>query len=365
MRIVIDARIIGSSTGRYAKKLLEELEKIDNSNEYIVILKANKYDEYNPSAENFKKYPVDIRDYSFDEQIKFKSILENLNADLVHFCMPQQPILYKGKKICTVHDLTLLKTFNLNKNKYKYFIKQLIAKFVFKYIGYSNEFIITPSEYTKNEYIKLANVPQDKVRVIYESGIDSEEITNVLEYKLEFDKYILYVGQQSEYKNIKLLAMAHQLMLNTYPNLGLVLVGNLNEEAKKNKEYFINQGYKNIHFTGYLDDSFRNWLYKNAECYVFPSLMEGFGLPGLDAMAYNLTLISSNASCLPEIYKNAALYFDPNDVDYLVRKLELVISNKGCRENLIKNARFLLKNYSWKKTASDTLQLYKEALKSD
>src|SRR5690606_9460588 len=127
-------------------------------------------------------------------------------------------------------------------------------------------------------------------------------------------RFIMYVGQQSDYKNIGRLAAAHQQLLSKHPDLGLILVGSLNESAKQNKETFEKKGYRNILFTGFLPDEQLNWLYEKAEAYVFPSLMEGLGLPGLEAMAHGTPLVSSNASCLPEVYGSAAKYFNPLDI---------------------------------------------------
>ncbi|MDG6894872.1 glycosyltransferase family 4 protein [Volucribacter amazonae] len=364
MRIAIDARVIGSSTGTYALNLIKELEKIDKKNKYFILLRKKDFELYQPKCKNFQRVIADIKDYSFEEQIKLKKLLDGIKPDLVHFCMPQQPLLYKGKKITTIHDLTLLKSYNPSKNKIIFYLKQLVAKYLFKKIARSSDFIITPSNFTREEYLNFSKVEPDKVKVIYESGIDNRQDLVYKEYKIPFKKYILYVGQQTEYKNLKRLGKAHQLLLDKYPNLGLVLVGRLNVDAELNKSYFSKNGFKNIIFTGYISNSERNWLYKNAECYVFPSLMEGFGLPGLEAMAYETPVISSNATCLPEIYRNAAIYFDPLSYKDIADKIDIVLSGDRIKQELIINAKQVLPLYSWSKMAKETYKLYYDILKN-
>src|SRR6478735_8523535 len=110
MHIAIDARIINSSTGRYVERLLHYLQEIDTVNRYTILVRQKDKDYWQPTANNFTTKVADFADYSFAEQIGFKQLLNELKPDLVHFCMPQQPVLYTGKSVTTIHDLTLLNT---------------------------------------------------------------------------------------------------------------------------------------------------------------------------------------------------------------------------------------------------------------
>src|SRR5690606_26596359 len=154
-------------------------------------------------------------------------------------------------------------------------------------------------------------------------------------------------GQQPDYKNIRRLMEAHQQMLDTKPELGLVLVGRTNPDTKANKAWAEKQGYRNIHFTGFIDDPQRDWLFTKAKAYVFPSLMEGFGLPPLEAMAYGTPVVSSNTSCMPEILGDAASYFNPLDVRDIAAKTLAVISDETLRQELIAKGHNQVAKYSW------------------
>lgn len=360
MHIAIDARIINSSTGTYHKGLITYLQKIDTKNTYSILVPTKDLSYIQLTNPNFRMVAADFANYSWEEQTTFKTFLEQLQPDLVHFCMPQQPLGYKGKHVTTVHDLTLLKTYNSDKNWLAFHAKQLIGRYLFKKIATTNEHIITPTQFTKDEYVRYSGISPDKVTVTYE---DAEAASGILKrYDHPFKEFIMYVGQQSDYKNIKRLGDAHQKLLKTRPDLGLILVGKKNTSALKNEAYFTSKRYKNILFTDFIDDAQRDWLYTQCAAYIFPSLMEGFGLPGLEAMAYGAPVVSSNATCLPEVYGTAAHYFDPKSVDDMAHAIDVILGNPARREELIQNGYKQLKKYSWERMAKQTHVIYLQAL---
>ncbi len=360
--IAIDARIIKSSTGRYVERLLHYLQKIDHENNYTVLIRSKDKDFWKPSSPNFKIVIADFDDYSFGEQIGFKRLLDSLSPDLVHFCMPQQPISYRGKKVTTIHDLILLKTYNSDKNWFIFHTKQFVGRFVFKRVARSNNHILSPTKFTKDDILKFVSVPSDKITITCESAdvIKSKQTP----YKHPFKTYIMYTGSQSDYKNIKRLGDAHQKLLVTHPNLGLILVGKKNDSALINEAYFMKKGYKNIHFTGFVSDEELAWLYSNTEAYIFPSLMEGFGLPGLEAMGYGAPVVSSNTTCLPEVYGDAAHYFNPLSISYIASSIKDVIDNKVLKKSLIKKGYEQFNKYSWERMAKQTHQVYIDVLQN-
>lgn len=362
MHIALDARIINSTTGRYVERLLAHLQEIDQSNRYTVLVRQKDEHFWTPSASNFSVVVAEFDNYSVAEQLGYKGFLDKLHPDVVHFCMPQQPVAYKGVKVTTFHDLTLIKTYNSDKNWFVFHIKQLIGRFVFKQVARTNNHLIAISQFTKKELIDYTRIPDKKISVIYESS----DVTNgaVVPYSVPFKQYLLYVGQQSDYKNIKRLAAAHQKLLMTYPELGLVLVGKKNASITSNQLFFEKQGYQNIVFTDFVPDDQLNWLYSHASAYVFPSLMEGFGLPGLEAMSHGTPVISSSATCLPEIYGTAAHYFNPKSVDDMARAITEVLGNGSLRRELSKQGYEQIKKYSWRRMAEQTLAVYNEVTKS-
>ena len=360
MHIAIDARIINSGTGTYVAKLLEYLQQIDHENDYSVLVRAKDENYWHPTADNFTVRVAEFDNYSFAEQIGFKKFLDDLSPDLVHFCMPQQPLFYRGKRVTTVHDMTLLRTYNSDKNWLVFHLKQLVGRWVFRRVARISDHVITISQNTKREYQDFTHIPDEKISVIYESG----EVLkgNLKPYDTPFERYIMYVGQQPDYKNLRRLAAAHQQLLEKYPDLGLIFVGRMNEDTKRNKAFYEKQGYKNIHFTGFIEDNQRDWLMQRAIAYVFPSLMEGFGLPPLESMTYGTPVVSSNASCMPEILGDAAEYFDPLDIDDMTTTIARIIDDESLRRAMTTRGYEQVAKYSWKKMTDETHAIYSKVL---
>lgn len=360
--IAIDARIINSTSGRYVERLLTYLQEIDRENTYSVLVREKDQNYWKPKYDNFSVLVAEFDQFSLAEQLGFKAFLDRLKPDLVHFGIIQQPILYRGKKMTTVHDMTLLKTYNSDKNWFVYHFKQLVGRFVFNEIARTNNRLIAITEFTKKDTIHYTNADPKKISVVYESADVASGGTKT--YKLPYKNYILYVGNQSDYKNIRKLGDAHQELLKQYPDLGLVLVGSKNKAAQNVESYFIKKKYKNILYTGFVSDQELNWLYTHAKAYVFPSLMEGFGLPGLEAMGQGAPVVSSNATCLPEVYGDAAHYFDPTSTPDMVRAITEVLGNEKLRQSLSKKGYEQIKKYSWKKMAQETHAIYLKVLRS-
>lgn len=362
MRIAIDARIINSSTGRYVERLLTYLEKIDTVNDYLVLVRAKDKTYWQPTSKNFTIQIADFEDYSFSEQLGLKRLLDELKPDLVHFCMPQQPILYQGPHVTTFHDLTLLRTYNSDKNWLVFHAKQLVARFVFRRVAHSSIRIITPSTYTKKALVKFAGISPQKVTVSYEGADTAQSADHA--FDLPNGRFLLYVGQQSDYKNIWRLIEAHQRLRLNHPDLLLVLVGKKTTMHRRHEARVQEAGYEGVIFTDFVDDNQLAWLYRHAALYVFPSLMEGFGLPGLEAMSYGCPLVSSKATCLPEVYRDGAIYFDPTNVTDMSKTIETVLTDPQLRQALIKRGDVVATLYSWERMAKETHAVYVQAIES-
>lgn len=164
--------------------------------------------------------------------------------------------------------------------------------------------------------------------------------------------FLVHTGNLYPHKNVGILInAADQLKIDVY----FVCARSVFEKRLPASPY--------AHFLGRLSDTELVKIYHEAAALVFPSLIEGFGLNGLEAMAAGCPVISSNASCLPEIYGDAALYFDPYDVDDLVTKIRLLISDEKMRSSLIAKGLKQAKKYSWRKMAQQTWQIYQKELR--
>ena len=363
MKIAIDARIIRTSTGRYVERLLHYLQLIDHENEYIILLDKKDFDSWQPIAENFRKVRIDIPNYSFKEQLAFPILLTRLKVDLVHFIMPQQPLLYFGRSVTTIHDLTLLHFKNYEDNSVlAYNIKQFLFGLVVRFAAFKSKLVITPTLYVKRDFVKSLRANPDKIIVTYESGEQlSPGAAQPIE-QLQGKPFIMYVGRMDPYKNIRRLIEAHQKLIQVEPDLQLALPGAKDGNVEVLEEWMEDKQLQNVNFLGFVSDEQLRWLFENARAYVLPSLSEGFGLPGLEAMNYGVPLVSSNATCLPEVYKEAAHYFDPKSVEDIAAKINDVLEDPILRKALIAQAKHVLGGYSWRRMAEETLTIYIKAM---
>ncbi len=371
MKIAIDARFLGpegAGLGKYAENLLEHIQDKDKINEYFVILREANIHLFKPKAPNFKKVLVNAKWYSPKEQILIPLTLRKIKPDLVHFLSYNVPLLWNGNFVVTIYDLTKtefgVQASNVN-NPLLYSIKQAFYKHTIKKVIDDSAKIIAGSDDTKNKLVKIYQAEERKIITIY-AGTEKSYLTSkgreisdkerVLNSYNVRKPFLLYVGNAFPYKNLSVVLETLKLIdkrVNlVYVSSRNVFVEKLIEEAKK-------LGVTDrLIITGYVPNDDLSFFYRSAECFVFPSLSEGFGLPGLEAMTSRCPVVCSNIEVFKEVYGEGALYFDPRSPEDLANKISLVLRNKNLRENLIKKALKRVKKYSWDKTASETLRVY-------
>jgi glycosyltransferase involved in cell wall biosynthesis len=115
-----------------------------------------------------------------------------------------------------------------------------------------------------------------------------------------------------------------------------------------------------VNFVGFVPDEELVAIYQQAEAFIFPSLIEGFGLPGLEAMACGLPVLASDIPVFREIYRDGVIYFDPLSSDDLAEKIKKIIEDRKLRKNLKLKARKLVYLYSWEKMAKKTIKIYRD-----
>jgi len=361
-RIVIDARESGTSTGRYVDKLVENLAKIDSSNHYFVLLKSHRLDYFASLPSNFERVRCDIKEFTFGEQTKLISKIRELKPDLVHFAIVQQPIFYFGRVVTTMQDLTTLRFRNPSKNPVVFWIKQRVYWVVNYVVPRKSKHVIAISEFTKKDIMKTLHYNHpEKITVIMHSADEIQEKSQPIK-ALAGKQFISYVGRHQPHKNLARLVQSHKKLLETRPDLVLAIVGKEDATTDHLREQIVEEQMKNIVFTGFITDGQLKWLYENTACYVFPSLSEGFGLPGLEAMAHGAPVASSDATALPEVNGDAALYFNPDDVEDMSRVVEEILSNKKLADDLRARGKKQAAKFSWRRTAEETLKVYQDAL---
>lgn len=359
MKIAIDARMYQQSgIGRYIRNLIEQLQKLDKQNEYLILLSKKDYDNLK-FGQNFKKVLADIKWYGAAEQIKIPKILHKLNPDLVHFPHFNVPFLYQGKYIVTIHDL-IHQHFQMRRSTrhdpFTYKIKQLGYKTIFKNAVLKAAKILVPSNYVKNLLVKEWRMEEKKI-VVTPEAVDDKILTVVSKMSTIKSPYLFYVGNAHPHKNVEGLIRAFLKLKQIHKSLKLVLSGGDHYFWQRVKKEFPD---KDIIYTGFVTDEELVSLYKNAEAFVMPSFEEGFGIPLLEAMAVGCPVVSSNAGSLSEVGGAAALYFDPKNQADMVSKISKVLDSENLRKDLIKKGQKRVKNFSWEKLAKQTLEVYNQ-----
>jgi len=218
--------------------------------------------------------------------------------------------------------------------------------------------IIAISENTKRDIIEFYNINPDKIDVIYHGQSADPNIEQKIENLPA--KYILFVGQRYHYKNFNLFAKAMSGIIKKYPEYHIVCTGTpfTPEEKKMLSDYNLDRHT----YQYFVNEKELTYLYKNAIAFAFPSQYEGFGIPILEAFACGCPVALSNAGCFPEIAKDAGAYFDPLNVEDIERVLLQLIEDADYRKECVMRGYQRVKNFSWKKTAQETLLTYQKVI---
>lgn len=363
MKIAIDARESGTTTGRYVDKLVEYMHKLGVNHEIIIMTKSHRLDFMRQIAPNFTVVAADFKEFTFSEQLSFLRFCRNLKVDLIHFTMVHQPVLYFGATVTTMNDLTTTRFTNPAKHPVVFWIKQQIYKLVNKWVARKSNHIITYTQFVKDDVIHYTGVSAEKLSPIYLAADALKEKTSPVK-ELVGKKFVMYIGRPLTHKNLRRLIDAFVLLQKTHPTLHLVLAGKKDALFDGHLQYIKENNIKNVILTGFVSDGQLRWMYENCSVYCFPSLSEGFGLPGLEAMAHGAPVASSNATCLPEVNGDAAHYFNPLDVEDMAAKINDILTDTQLRASLIKKGCGQVKKYSWQKTAEKTLAVYDGVLGS-
>jgi len=378
MRIGIDARLYGlehAGLGRYVSELINNVIKTDKKNSYVLFLKSNHLEEFR-GKKRIKVVECNVPIYGIWEQIILPVIFAKEKLDLLHVPHFNAPLLYPGKLILTVHDLIKHVSKGPETTTHKpwlYQIKRIGYLVLTKIISMKASAIVTPSIYVKKELINRLKVPENKITVTYEATASSlkdlvlseEDKKEVLTKFGLSQPFVVYTGSLYPHKNVDTLIEAivgHNKTKEADLQLALICSRSVFWE-RTNRKIHDRKLEDTVKMLGFVDDNNISKIYSLALALVHPSKMEGFGLTGLEAMSVGLPVISSDSSCLPEIYGEAALYFNPNSVEDLIEKLEILIKDPDLRRSLSESGYLQVRKYSWAKMAKETIAVYKQFLR--
>lgn len=347
----------GAGISKYSYKLAQEL--IKNNPNVDVLCRKDMVDKF----ENKERLiPIDIKgssDRIITEQIKLLKLYKKY--DIVHFLDYATPVLYKGKKIATIHDMAM------HTMKDKYTKGQVLTKTTLLKNTIKNaDKLICISEFTKNELLKYyPNVDESKIEVVY-NGFEYNEIkltektidTTLNKFNIT-KPYLLFVGTLSPHKNLERLIEAFKKVRNEGYDYQLVICGKkgwlYDDIFRKVKELELEN---KVIFTDYVTDEELEVLYKNTKLFVFPSLYEGFGFPPIEAMARKVPVLTSREGAINEVVGDAGMFCDAYSVYDISSKIIKILIDENLKQYLITNGIRRVKYFSWKNTSKAIKNLY-------
>ena len=363
MRIAIDGRLVAYRTGgiaNYTVCLARALRRIDRDDELLLLVARRQRGRVVPGLDQRRLLTPPHHRL---EQLALPLELSRLKLDLLHSPDFIPPFRRRCRAVITVHDLAFLRFPGTVTDDSRRYYGQL------KRATQSADGIIAVSEATRRDLVELLDVPPQRVRVIHHATdeqfrpLPPDDVVAFRAWRGLPERFVLWVGTLEPRKNLTTLLRAYALLkeqsrLDGWP---LIVVGErgwLYEDTLRLVEAL--RLTDEVRFIGPAPPQELAYLYNAARLFVFPSLYEGFGFPPLEAMACGTPVVAAHTSSLPEVLGEAALFVAPHDAEGFADAIERVLADEALWRELRQRGLAQAACYSWEKTATQTLALYRE-----
>jgi len=355
--------------------ILKYLSEKDRLNEYTIYFNddPSEFREFERSGFEYvslykKGFIHDrlLNRYEVWQNTTLRARIKKDSPDVSFFIDAKMPVSLKSPSVARIQDLAFFNFPDHFKPKDNFRLRHNLKNCV-----KHSHVLIAISYNTKKDILDRFDIPESKIHVV-ENGKspifvrikDRGKIKSTLNKYGIPDKYILHVGVLQKRKNIPNLIKAFFELKNRRDiDHKLVLVGS--RGWLYSDIFDITDKYdperKNVIFLDFVSEDELVHIYNGADVFAFPSLYEGFGIPIIEAMACGTPVVSSSASCMPEVGRDAAIYFDPCDVDDMADKIYSVISDKNLRKIHVERGLKRSMAYDWGKTASGIIDVIKKS----
>jgi glycosyltransferase involved in cell wall biosynthesis len=374
MRIGFDAKRVFHNLrglGNYSRTLVSGLSKYYPEDSYYLFtpnfsdktwIKGHpELEVVTPKKAFYKKFPGLWRSLFLSSDISSQGL------DIYHGLSHEIPPFMENtgvKTVVTIHDLLFIRY----PQNFPWIDRQ-VYKWKFTSSCQRADLIIAICEQTKRDIVDFLKIPEEKIKVLYQScnpifyqKLDEEKKNHFkTKYSLP-EKFILYVGALEPNKNVLNLLKAYKL---ANPNMPLVIVGRGDEYKKLMVQEIANLGIEDkVVFLDYIPFEDLPGLYQNAHLFVFPSFFEGFGLPIVEAMFSGVPVITSEGSCFPESGGPNSIYVNPHKPEKLCEAIKNVLNNPVLREEMIEKGLKYVTKFTQKATSENLHQTYLDLLKT-
>ncbi len=393
MRIGIDGRYIQDhfpGIGRYTYSLIEALAQVASDDSFIVLHNpARRNTRYDVAAlarhANVTLVPVDVPTFALAEQTRLPWVVRRLRLDVLHSPYYIKPYLLPCPSVVSLYDLIAA--------RYPEYLPSSWARLVFaittRLAITTARRLITLSAASRRDLVELYGVPPARVAVTplaadeHFQPIAEATILEAVRRKYALpEHFVLYLGSNKPHKNLARLIQAWSLILSPQSsapnrqsaigaahgppprgNRQLVIAGHWDPRYPQAQQRATELGLEeSVRFLGDVSEADLPALYNLATIFAFPSLYEGFGLPPLEAMACGTPVVCANTSSLPEVVGEAALLFDPLDLQAMAATIAQALSDASLRAALGARGLARARLFSWERTARETLAVYREAM---
>ena len=336
----------------YAKQLILHLAQIDKANSYVLYLRTKPENWFLSLPSNFKVKVIPFPIFWTQLRISWEMFLRPV--DVLFIPASALPIIHPKKSVVTIHDLA-----------WKYF-PDSFTSFMRNFLEWSTGFavkrasaIIAVSQSTKNDLVKFCKVDAAKVFVIHHGFGEASRADDNLSQSLKSilpQQYVLFLSTLQPRKNLEKLIDAFRVLKSQNTGLPhkLVVAGrpgwkfeSILEKIKQNADIAV--------YLNHVSDEDRFILLRRADMLVLPSFYEGFGMQILEAFDAGTPVATSNVSSMPEVAGEAAVYFNPSDVNDIAGALKMVLDDKSLADKLRQAGKNRLKDFAWEKCARETL----------
>ncbi|MGH9430949.1 MAG: glycosyltransferase family 4 protein [Terriglobia bacterium] len=356
----VDAQPSGISV--YSRRLIESLARLECAHRFLICYRLSRFRQ----RDQFLRLPRAAQPGAprfstrlFQDRLTFWLPWQ---APLFHSLAQRPPAFHFSREIVTIHDVFPITGEGYSRPDFLKKFSNLLLE-----AGRRASIIITPSSYTAGELVRAANTPREKIRVIPE-GVDFPDRTMTEPEKIAArdrwvgnqHRLVLLVGVIQARKNTLGAVRALERMPANYR---LVIAGGDGHGAEEVHDYIQCAGLSGrVRRVGHVGWQDLSSLYQSADVMLFPSFEEGFGLPVLEAMAFGLPVVAAKTSSLPEVGGDAAVYVDPYDDRDICEQVVRVAEDDALRQALIQRGLDRARQFTWRRTAAETLKVYEEAL---
>lgn len=362
LRIGIDCRLAGkrhAGIGRYIQNLIELAPKTEKKLGLHIqwIYFFSDLEQKNEFAldKDVEVIYVPYRHYSVAEQVSLPSIFSKAKLDVLHVPHFNIPLFYKGKTVITIHDLLWHEYKGADVTTlswWMYLLKYQAYLFTVGQAVQKAKLIFVPTQTVKDTVSKYYPTAKKKIEVTRE-GISSAFVSAGKKSDQPTKKQFVYVGSLYPHKNVKVIIES----LKKLPEYTLKLVGTRSIFQEQTKAEIKKNGVEHqVEFAGYLSDEELITLLQQSTALVQPSLSEGFGLTGVEAMATGTPVIASDIPIFHEVYQDGAVYFHPHSVESFISAVKEVEDQDPQQLKKIQQA--TVAKYDWKKMAEETVSAY-------